>query len=326
MQDNFELRDIVFIDPQTRKLLRLVGDDLVGDSIKISLNDGIYRFVESDNYSASFGYQWNRFEKTQIDREQNTLSQSHERLQAETNWDFRKLSGNKILEVGCGAGRFSQVILDNSEADLYSLDYSNAAEVNFRNNGENPKLNLFQASIYEMPFDNQQFDKVLCLGVLQHTPDFRKSVECLCNMVKPGGELVVDFYEKRSWLTYIHAKYILRPLTKKMSHKHLLKLIERNAKFLISIYKILYKLKLGIITRFLPICDIYNTLPKNLDKNTLREWVILDTFDMFSPQYDQPQSIDRVTEMVSSAGLKVTFAGHVVFSNNMAAVVRAIRE
>lgn len=41
--------------------------------------------------------------------------------------------------------------------------------------------------------------KVFCFGVLQHTPDVNKSVQCLAEMVKPGGELAVDFYPIRGW-------------------------------------------------------------------------------------------------------------------------------
>ncbi|MCG8379529.1 MAG: class I SAM-dependent methyltransferase, partial [Proteobacteria bacterium] len=143
---------------------------------------------------------------------------------------------------------------------------------------------------------------------------------------KTGGELVIDFYEKRSILTFIHAKYILRPWTKRMSHERLLRWIDRNVDFLMTAYKTLHRLRLGILTRFLPICDIYQTIPKQISGDKLREWVVLDTFDMFSPTYDSPKSIDSVSKMVTDAGLTVTFADHVIFSNNRAAVVRAVRE
>ncbi|RZL40985.1 MAG: class I SAM-dependent methyltransferase, partial [Pedobacter sp.] len=96
-----------------------------------------------------------------------------------------------------------------------------------------PRLKIFQASIYELPFEKESFDKVFCFGVLQHTPDFNKSVQCLIEMVKPGGELVVDFYPIKGWWTKIHAKYFLRPITKRMDQKKLLKLIENNVDLMI---------------------------------------------------------------------------------------------
>lgn len=316
---------IELINPYTKKPLSITPGGLFDEENEFPLINGVYRMVDQENYSSNFGYQWNIFEKTQLDRINQEQSQSEERFFVETNWPRDGLSEQDILEVGSGAGRFSQIIIDQTKANLTTLDYSNAVEANSRNNGPHPRLRLFQASIYEMPFRPQQFDKVLCLGVLQHTPDFDESVKSLCEMVKPGGELVIDFYEKRSWITYVHAKYLLRPITRRMNHQRLLKLIEKNANWLISAYKLLYQLRLGILTRFLPICDIYNTLPKSLKGNRLREWVILDTFDMFSPRYDQPQTIANVKRMVEKTGLKLTFAGQVKFSNNKAAVVRAVR-
>jgi 2-polyprenyl-3-methyl-5-hydroxy-6-metoxy-1,4-benzoquinol methylase len=35
---------------------------------------------------------------------------------------------------------------------------------------------------------------VVCLGVIQHTPDPEKTIKCLFEKVKPGGVLVIDHY------------------------------------------------------------------------------------------------------------------------------------
>ena len=198
---------------------------------------GVTRIVQESNYTDNFGFQWNKFEKTQIDRDNINSQQSKERFFAETGWDSEDLTGKNVLEVGSGAGRFSQVFLDNTKGNLYSVDYSDAVSANFRNNGHHgSRFQLFQASVYEMPFPDNAFDKVFCFGVLQHTPDFKKSVECLIAKANPGGEVIVDFYPVKGWWTKIHAKYIFRPFTKKMSNEKLLKLIERNVNWLMKLY------------------------------------------------------------------------------------------
>lgn len=288
---------------------------------------GAYRLVGNDNYTDNFGFQWNKFAKTQIDRESASSTQSKTRFFAQTSWDKEDLSGKTVLEVGSGAGRFSQVILDYTKATLYSVDYSNAVEANFANNGHHgERLKLFQGSIYELPFSPGSFDKVFCFGVLQHTPDVKKSVQCLGEMVKPGGELVVDFYPIRGWWTKIHAKYIFRPFTKKMSHEKLLRKIERNIDWLIKASNFFNKIGIGRLTnRFLPICDIKSTLPPGLSKQELREWCILDTFDMFSPEYDQPQRLKTVEGWFKEMGYKNIFAEFIKFDNNSAAVVKGTR-
>ncbi len=318
---------IKYINPTNSKEMIQKADELTDEAGNVvHFENGVWKFENDDNYTESFGFQWNKFEKTQIDRFNESIEQSKERFFAVTGWESEDLSGKNVLEVGSGAGRFSQVVLQHTKATLYSVDYSRATEANFRNNGPDDRLKLFQASIYTLPFSPMQFDKVFCFGVLQHTPDFKKSVAALANMVKPGGELIVDFYPIRGWYTKIHSKYLLRPFTKKMSHEKLLSLIENNVDRLIGIYHFLNKVGLHFLTRFIPICDIKNTLPQKLTKEELRNWVILDTFDMFSPQHDHPQKLETVKKWCQEYGLKVYFADFIKVGNNKIAVVKALRE
>jgi 2-polyprenyl-3-methyl-5-hydroxy-6-metoxy-1,4-benzoquinol methylase len=298
--------EIKLINPLNGKPLLSAGDELRDDEGNtFKWVKGAYRMVTDENYTDNFGFQWNKFAKTQLDRFQISSDQSKDRFFSVTGWHRVDLNKKKILEVGSGAGRFTQIVLQNTKADIYSVDYSNAVEANFKNNGPEKRLHLFQASIYDLPFAPAQFDKVFCFGVLQHTPDFQRSVACLAAMVKPGGELIIDFYPIKGWYTKIHSKYLLRPLSRKMSHSKLLSLIESNANWLINLYRFLDRIGIGkIANRFLPICDIKTTVPHSLDKNSLREWVILDTFDMFSPAYDNPQRMNTVVAWLQAMNMK----------------------
>lgn len=284
--------------------------------------EGVYDITLGENYTGSFGYQWNRFRTTQIDKFTfNELSK--ERFFAETSWKPESLDGKNILEVGSGAGRFTQIVLDHTNANIYSVDYSDAVEANYRNNGPNERLKLFKASIYDLPFEAKQFDKVFCFGVLQHTPDVEKSVAKLIAMLKPGGELVVDFYPISGWWTMLHAKYLFRPFTKKMSHDALLQKIDRNADKLIRTYRFFSRLGVGkLVNRFLPVCDIDGTLPDNLSPQQLRDMVVLDTFDMFSPEYDQPQRVSTVTSWFHKNGMENVWGGFIRYNKYRAAVVK----
>ena len=287
---------------------------------------GAYRCTTQTNYADSFGFQWNIFQKTQIDG--NTESdQSTKRFCAVTNWNNLNLEGENILEVGSGAGRFTQVLLAQTKANLYSVDYSNAVEANYKNNGHSDRLKLFQASIYELPFANHQFDRVFCFGVLQHTPDFKKSVQALVEMAKPGGEIIIDFYPIKGWYTKINSKYIFRPLTKKIKKETLLKVIQFNAGWLIFLSKLFTTMGIGkLVNRFLPICDIETTMPPSLTFQQLKEWVILDTFDMFSPEYDNPQKISTVKKWMEEFGVKISFFDFIKYDkNSMVAVVKGIK-
>ncbi len=319
---------IEIVNPKNNQILRLVGTNLIDASgNSFPLNYGVARIAKQDNYTENFGVQWNKFDKTQLDREVEGYTISRKRFFAETRWDTQNLTGKNVLEVGSGAGRFSKVVLEYTRANLYSVDYSDAVTANFKNNNAiaPDRFHLFQASIYEMPFPVDSFDKVVCLGVLQHTPDFDASIKALISKAKPGGEIVVDFYPINGWWTKIHAKYILRPITKRWSHKRLMQMIESNINWLMNSEQILHRLGLGMLARFLPIVDIQGTLPKYLSETEKREWAVLDTFDMFSPKYDNPQRIRDVAAMFKRHGADVTFAGFEHFDGYSSAVVRGVK-
>lgn len=319
--------DIELVNPFTGLQLISTEKGLTYSNEVIFPNiNGAYRIVKEDNYTDNFGFQWNKFAGTQVDKSSN-LDISKERFFAETGWDKEDLSGKNILEVGSGAGRFTQIILDFTQGHVYSIDYSNAVEANYKNNGPNDRLHLFQASVYEMPFAKNQFDKVICIGVLQHTPDVERSVQSLIEMVKPGGELVVDFYPINGWWTKLQAKYILRPWTKKMSHEKLYRKIDKNIDWQIKTSRFFSKIGLGkLLNRFLPICDINGTLPKNIPYERLRELCVLDTFDMFSPQFDQPQKIITVVNWFHKYGMLDVWGGNIKYNNGNAAVVKGIKK
>lgn len=317
---------VQIINPANKLPLSVQGDCLADSSgASFRIVSGIPRIASPGNYTDNFGLQWNKFARTQIDRAQDSQTLSQERFFAETGWQPETLAGLNILEVGSGAGRFSRVVLEKTQANLYSVDYSDAVSANQKNNQDvaHGRLHLFQASIYELPFPPASFDKVFCMGVLQHTPDFEQSVKALIDMVKPGGELVVDFYPVKGFWSKINAKYLLRPFTRNMSHDRLLKLIDRNIDGLIRAYFLLHRCGLGVFARFLPLCDLNVVCPPGLTPAQMREWAVLDTFDMYSPTFDQPQRVSTVARMFQKHGARVSYAGFVRFcGKKQAAVVR----
>jgi SAM-dependent methyltransferase len=318
---------ILLINPATGKPLSRAGDWLVDeDGQRFPIVGGVPRLCEADNYTSNFGTQWNMFRETQLDAAGTKPGPSERRFFAETAWTPDDLAGLDVLEVGSGAGRFSQVVLRRTQANLYSVDYSSAVDANFKNNGAIApgRLHLFQASIYDMPFADNSFDKVFCLGVLQHTPDFEGSVRSLVRKAKVGGEIVVDFYCVRGWWTKITGKYLLRPFTRRMEQQRLYRLIESNARWMMRLAEAMNRVGLHPLTRFLPIPDLA-IMPPGLSPAQMREWVVLDTFDMLSPEYDNPQRIGTVAQMFERSGADVSFAGTVDNGSGRAAVVRAIK-
>ena len=183
----------------------------------------IPRFVEA-HYAKNFSLEWNIHSRTQYDASTGT-SVSRARFFEETKWP-RDLPGEVILEAGCGAGRFTEHAL-STQATVVSIDLSSAVDANYRSNGDHDNLLIVQASIYEMPFPKARFDRIFCFGVLQHTPDPRRSFEMLTEYLKPGGWLAADIYIKTVARWALSPKYWIRPLTKRVEVNTLYGIVKR---------------------------------------------------------------------------------------------------
>jgi ubiquinone/menaquinone biosynthesis C-methylase UbiE len=269
---------------------------------KFPINNFIPRFVHGDSYAASFGEQWNRYRRTQIDR-LNGTTLSRDRLFAGTGWTAHELTGQNVLEVGCGAGRFTQVLLD-AGADLYSLDFSSAVDACWSNNGPHERLCLVQADLYCMPFPPNSFDKVFCYGVLQHTPDVKGGFMSLVRFLRPGGKLAVDLYRKAAWITRWTSKYWYRPLTRRLPRDLLRKTIEWYVPRWIPIDNALQHTRVlrYVVPAIVPCWNYTGILP--LTSEQIESWAILDTFDALSARYDTPQTESAVRAWCEEAGLK----------------------
>lgn len=245
-------------------------------------------------YSKSFGLQWDLHKKTQLDSFTG-LSISKDRLFDVTGWS-KKLQGETILEAGCGSGRFTEILVKTG-AEIFSFDCSSAINANFVNNGHYDNLHLFQGDIYNMPLRKHSFNKILCLGVIQHTPDPEKAFKSLSQYVCPEGELVIDIYSKKI-SCLLHWKYLLRPFTKRINKDRLYNYIKLIVSILLPISIFLRRFTGKVGAKLVPITEYsYLGLPYELNK----EWAILDTFDMYSPTYDKPQTLNKVRQWFKEA-------------------------
>lgn len=265
------------------------------------VHGGIPRLVSMRSYADSFGFQWTLHARTQLDSATGTHI-SRERFRATTRWPQR-MDGERILEAGCGMGRFSEVALDTG-AELVSFDLSEAVDANFANNGIRDRFLLLQASIYDMPLEEESFDRVFCVGVLQHTPDVKRAFMQLVRMVKPGGSLAVDVY-RRTWRTPFIPKYLLRPLTKRLPKRLLYQLCCRSVPPLAAVRVFLAHLPwIGRLHVLVPVLAYQDEpLLAHLDRRQIREWNILDTFDCYSPAYDNPQTPETMRAWCAEARL-----------------------
>ena len=253
---------------------------LSGCSFAILRN--VPRFT-SDEYSEAFGYQWKRFRKTQLDSYSGTNASRARVKQVCGIKLWEELKDKSILEVGCGAGRFTEILLE-SGSTVYSVDLSQAVDVNVENFPLSPKHLVMQADVARLPLLPNSFDVVFCLGVIQHTPNPEITIEHLAKFLKPGGWLLIDHYAKSlAWnlRTAPFARAILKRLSPEKAFNISCKLYSWAKPFYNLSPNRIYRKLLNIIFPVVFFGDEVPDLPVGLRD----EWSLLDTYDSLTDWY-----------------------------------------
>lgn len=275
--------------------------------------NGVPRFVES-GYAAGFGLQWNTFRKTQLDSHTGT-SISRDRLTRCLGGSLDVVRGQSVLEVGCGAGRFTELML-GAGARVLACDLSNAVEANYENCRRWPDYFVCQADARALPVAPRSFDFVVCLGVIQHTPDPEETIRALAGYVKEGGQLVIDHYAPGYPVTT--ARAVLRRLLLRLPARHSKPAALALARALLPLHRFTWNTKRGryrlrrFLLRFSPLVDYYNDYPQ-LGNELLAEWALLDTHDTLTDYYKHLRGAEEIADALAACGLsgiEVSYGGN----------------
>lgn len=300
----------ILVDPRTKEALELKDAVYKNGEIQEGLlcsssgnifpiSNGIPRFVDISNYTVSFGLQWNRFAKTQLDSVTGR-SYSRKRFEEEVRWDKKWAQGRWILDAGCGSGRFAEIAAGLG-CNLVALDMSSAIDAAKSNLSGCKNVNFVQADLFNLPFRKSTFEGVYCIGVLQHTPDPYLALRCLLEMLSQSGKFAFTIYAKRPW-TKLYSKYWFRGMLRNIKDERLLMAVEKVMPLAFPVTNILFRIPtLGKLMRFL--IPIANYVEKSdLTKKQRYEEAVLDTFDMLSPKFDSPVTSSRVKDVVTGFG------------------------
>ena len=291
----------LFFNRRNGKAYQQSGDKLTCNREVAEIINGIPRFVDSGSYASLFGDQWKAYKKTQLDSYTGSPT-SESRLNRCLGDELKdNLAGKVVLEAGCGAGRFTEVLLKKG-ATVISSDLSSAVEVNAENFPVSNKHLVIQADINNMPFADESFDVVICLGVIQHTADTEKTIEDLYKLVKKGGSLVIDhyYYDRSNYfrLARLYRIYLRKktasftiPYTQKLVKKYL-PWHKRAAK---------YKLFSVLLNRISPVVSYYNVFPQFSEK-LQQEWALLDTHDSLTDWHKRFRNKKQITKALADLG------------------------
>jgi SAM-dependent methyltransferase len=115
--------------------------------------------------------------------------------------DYSAYKGKKVLDLGCGIGtdlaRFAA-----AGAEVYGVDLSQKAidliSKNFELRGLKGKFQVMNGE--EMDFSDNSFDMVFAHGSMQYSADTDQMFAEAHRVLKPGGELISQLYNREGWL------------------------------------------------------------------------------------------------------------------------------
>lgn len=127
-----------------------------------------------------------------------SMNKGHSEL---TDWALSYLnilSGNVVLDVGCGGGRTVEKLCGKvGSGKVYGIDYSDlcikkAKKLNHKNVLCN-KAVITRASVSQLPFEDEKFDFITAVETYYFWPDKLDDLKEVFRVLKTGGKLLLVF-------------------------------------------------------------------------------------------------------------------------------------
>ena len=237
--------------------------------------DAIPRFT-ADQHLASFGRQWNKYEVAHDDEDQATF-------QAKTGVRLGDLQGLRVLDAGCGGGRYSKVC-GEAGAIVVGADHSGAVSKARQLCSHLPSVTFVQADLKRLPLEPESFDFVFSIGVMHHDANTKDVFDAVARFVRRGGRYSVWLYRRNQWWQEIINNALRRRTTHMAPEK-----LEGWCEW-------------GAWLGGLPVINKSLNKIANFSAHPNRENRICDTFDWYAPRYQYHHTVKELTAWFESAG------------------------
>jgi SAM-dependent methyltransferase len=106
-------------------------------------------------------------------------------------WAARLLAGSRVLDAGCGTGS-GTALLAGCAREAIGVDTSPLAIDDARRLHARPRLQFRQADMRDLPFDEAEFEAVVCFEALSQVSDPELALDELARVLGAGGLLLVS--------------------------------------------------------------------------------------------------------------------------------------
>jgi ubiquinone/menaquinone biosynthesis C-methylase UbiE len=209
---------------------------------------------------------------------------------------------SRVLDLGCGTGRWSRYVADRV-AQVEAIDPGASIFAASRLLKDKKNVRVTQASSDLIPFADESFDFVMCLGVLHHIPNTQQALNDLICKLKQGGFALLYFYynfENRSlaFKLLFRISDLLRRMVSRMPGQ-----LKKATCDVIAIVVYLPWVSMARLIKSLGGTSIYKKLP--LSYYTGKSFHIMrnDALDRFGTPLEKRFSRQEITQMCQKAGL-----------------------
>jgi SAM-dependent methyltransferase len=136
-----------------------------------------------------------------------------------------EIKGSRVAEIGSGAGRIVNMLLQAGAKQVIAVEPSEAFDVLFRSIQEPHKVIPLKITGDQLP-PYGDLDFVFSIGVLHHIKNPLPVVEAAFRALRPGGHFFVWLYGKEGNVLYLTLIKPLRVVTKRLPHFILAPLVE----------------------------------------------------------------------------------------------------
>ncbi len=118
------------------------------------------------------------------------IGRAIDRIEKEVIENYLKLvSGSKVLELGCGTGHWSE-FLSEMGFHVTATDISEAM-LSLATRKKIERVSFQQADASNLPFDNESFETIVSITMLEFTGNIPKVMDEIYRVLKPGGRLIL---------------------------------------------------------------------------------------------------------------------------------------
>jgi len=102
-------------------------------------------------------------------------------------------TGQRVLDLGCGAGGISEYISDQTGTHVTGVDYSNTAisVAKSRTENKNSQLKFIEADLNKLELEPHSYDAAIFIDSIYWVHDTVDVLQRIVETLKPGGQLVL---------------------------------------------------------------------------------------------------------------------------------------